>query len=155
MNEQCQHAKAHELSRSDFLHYLIPGLASLWALMAGYPIYRYLAPKGNGGEAQTKVDSVTLGAVSEIPEGSGKNFRFGSTPAIITHTEDGFHAFKATCTHLGCTVQFSEEKDLIWCACHGGCYNPATGKNVAGPPPKPLEKLAVKIVDGKIVVSNA
>jgi cytochrome b6-f complex iron-sulfur subunit len=151
----CKREKHHEMTRGDFLHFAIPSFAALWCLMAGYPIYRYLLPKKEA-EARTKVGSVTLGSINDIPQGTGKNFKFGSTPAIITHTKDGeFHAFKAVCTHLGCTVQFVEEKDLIWCACHGGCYNPETGKNVAGPPPKPLEVLDVKIVDGKIIVSNA
>ncbi len=146
----------HELSRASFLHYAIPGLGAAWTLMAALPIYRYLTPKADDSEARTKVDSVNLGAVAEIPAGSGKNFRFGSTPAIITHTKDGeFHAFKAVCTHLGCTVQYRQDKDLIWCACHGGCYNPESGKVVAGPPPKPLESLKVAVVDGKIVISQA
>lgn len=157
MNEKCCKQACHkDMSRADFMAYAVPGFAALWSLMAGYPIYRYLLPKAGDGEARTKVDSVTLGSVNDIPVGTGKNFRFGSTPAIITHTKDGeFHAFKAICTHLGCTVQFREDKDLIWCACHGGCYDAESGKNIAGPPPKPLDPLKVSLVDGKIVVSQA
>ncbi|MBX9685713.1 MAG: Rieske (2Fe-2S) protein [Candidatus Obscuribacterales bacterium] len=156
MNEQvCSQKKCRNLSRADFLGLAVPTFAAFWTMMAGYPIYRYLLPKPGEGEAQSKVGSVTLGAVGEVPAGTGKNFRFGSTPAIITHTEDGeFHAFKAICTHLGCTVQFREDTDQIWCACHGGCYDPTSGKNIAGPPPKPLEPLKVAVVDGKIVVSQ-
>lgn len=147
--------REHELSRKEFITYAIPGFAAVWSLMAAYPIYRYLEPKEGEGEAHTKVGSVNLGEANKIPKGSGQNFRFGSTPAIITHTEDGeFHAFKAVCTHLGCTVQFRQDKQDIWCACHGGCYDAGSGKNIAGPPPKPLDKLKVAIENGNLVVSE-
>jgi Rieske Fe-S protein len=116
----------------------VPCVGGVWALMAAYPIYSYLTPNG-GDEPESKVSSVNIGDIKDLPPGSGKNFKFGSMPALITHTKDGeLHAFSAVCTHLGCTVQFRPEKDLIWCACHGGCYDPSSGKNVAGPPPKPL-----------------
>ena len=59
------------------------------------------------------------------------------------------------CTHLGCTVQYREDKDAIWCACHGGQYDAHTGKNVAGPPPKPLTPLKVEVSGDKIIVSLA
>jgi Rieske Fe-S protein len=141
-------------SRSQFLRAAVPCVGGVWALMAAYPIYSYLTPNG-GDEPESKVSSVTVGDIKDLPPGSGKNFKFGSMPALITHTKDGeFHAFSAVCTHLGCTVQFRPEKDLIWCACHGGCYDPSSGKNVAGPPPKPLLALKVEVVKDKIIVSK-
>lgn len=141
-------------SRSQFLRTAVPCVGGAWALMAAYPIYSYLTPNG-GDEPESKVSSVTVGDLKDLPPGSGKNFKFGSVPALVTHTKDGqLHAFIATCTHLGCTAQYRPEKNLIWCACHGGCYDPSTGKNVAGPPPKPLTALKVEVVNDKIVVSK-
>jgi Rieske Fe-S protein len=146
---------SEKCSRSQFLRAAVPCVGGVWALMAAYPIYSYLTPNG-GDEPESKVSSVTVGDIKDLPPGSGKNFKFGSMPALITHTKDGeFHAFSAVCTHLGCTVQFRPEKDLIWCACHGGCYDPSSGKNTAGPPPKPLLALKVEVVKDKIIVSKA
>jgi cytochrome b6-f complex iron-sulfur subunit len=51
-------------------------------------------------------------------------------------------------------VQYNSEKANIWCACHGGVYDAKTGKNIAGPPPKPLKPLNVDVVDGQLIVSN-
>jgi Rieske Fe-S protein len=142
--------------RREFLKLGLATLALMWSGMTLYPIYRYLTPKADDSEADTKVSSVVVGKVSDIPKGTGKNFRFGSTPCILTHTEDGqFHAFTAICTHLGCTVQYAPEKQLIWCACHGGCYDPNNGKNIAGPPPKPLTALKVEIDKDDIIVRKA
>ena len=62
------------------------------------------------------------------------------------------HAFNATCSHLGCTVQYQTAKNNIYCACHGGTYDPATGNVVAGPPPEGLHKLLASVEAGEIVI---
>ncbi len=145
------------VGRKQFLKMVLGVFSLSWAGMALYPIYRYLA-SGNSDatSSESNVSSVTVCKVAELPVNTGKNFQFGSSPAIVIHAQDGsFHAFNAVCTHLGCTVQYRSDKSLIWCACHGGCYNPDTGKNVSGPPPKPLSALAVKVENDSIVVSRA
>jgi cytochrome b6-f complex iron-sulfur subunit len=152
-NGKC-HDNDEGLERGDFLKISLAVVAMLWGGMTLYPIYRYLTPKKGDADEKTKVTSLEVCKVSELPPGSGKNFRFGSAPALLIHTKDGqFHAFKAICTHLGCTVQYQEAKDNIFCACHGGVYDAATGKNIAGPPPKPLSALKAEVVKDKIVVS--
>lgn len=144
----------HEVTRRRFLGMVVGFFGFLWSLMAAYPIFRYLsAPKTPG--ADSSVTSLTVAPAADIPVGTGRNFQFGSIPAILTHTEEGeFHAFNAICTHLGCTVQYREDMDRIWCACHGGQYDPATGDNLAGPPPKPLAELKAEVVNGNVVVSR-
>jgi Rieske Fe-S protein len=47
----------------------------------------------------------------------------------------------------------------MWCNCHGGAYD-LTGRNVAGPPPRPLTVYKVNLVargsgPSTIVVSKA
>jgi Rieske Fe-S protein len=39
------------------------------------------------------------------------------------------------------------ERQLIWCYCYDGIYD-LTGKNVGGPPPRPLTTLRVHVVPG-------
>jgi len=43
--------------------------------------------------------------------------------------------------------------ERIWCPCHNGQYNLA-GKNVAGPPPSPLEAYDVIVKGQDVVVSR-
>ena len=148
----------HELkpiSRGAFMQTCFYGFAGAWGMMTLYPVCRYLCPSESEQDTAV-VESVTVCKQEELPKGTGKNFKFGHKPALITHTADGeLHAFIAICTHLGCTVQFNKEKEKIWCACHGGAYDPESGKNVAGPPPKPLAPLKVEVVDGNVIVSRA
>jgi Rieske Fe-S protein len=61
-------------------------------------------------------------------------------------------AFSARCTHLDCTVQYREDLNHIWCACHNGHFDLA-GRNIAGPPPTPLERFDVNVRGSQIVVS--
>ena len=142
-------------SRRTFIKGALAGVGVLWTGMTIYPIIKYLGSSGGSEEAE-QVSSVSLGAPDTLAPNSAKNFKFGSQPAIIYRDAAGaFHAFSAVCTHLGCTVQYKEDKQKIYCACHGGTYEPATGKNIAGPPPKPLKALAVAVVKNEIVGSRA
>jgi Rieske Fe-S protein len=58
------------------------------------------------------------------------------------------------CTHLNCTVQYRADLSHIWCACHNGHFD-LNGKNIAGPPPRPLEAFAVNARGDQIVVTKS
>jgi len=78
---------------------------------------------------------------------------------VVRAADSDFRAFSATCTHLDCIVGFQKERNRIWCNCHGGTYD-LTGRNVAGPPPRPLTAFKVNLVAKSggaptIVVSKA
>jgi len=81
--------------------------------------------------------------------------KFGRKPIILVRTEDEkFHAVSAVCTHLECIVQYKKETSQIWCACHNGMYD-LKGRNVSGPPPRPLKEFVVSIVKDEIVITQA
>ncbi len=50
------------------------------------------------------------------------------------------------CAHLGCPVAFSPGAGGYVCPCHGGAYN-SRGLVTAGPPPRPLDRVDIKVVD--------
>jgi cytochrome b6-f complex iron-sulfur subunit len=130
------------------------GIAYTVAL--AYPIYRYLASPAEMASEAAAVTEVTLKDAQKLPKGSVLMFKFGSSPALLIHHEDDrWISMTAVCTHLGCTVQYEPEADRIHCACHGGVYNPYTGANVSGPPPKPLKLFKVAVGDAGVVVSRA
>ncbi len=140
-----------ESSRRGFLGWFLG--TSIGAMCASilYPVTRYISPP-DVPEAQTS--RVVAGREGSLKPNEGKIFRFGSVPALLIRAEDGsYSAVSATCTHLNCTVQYRGDLKQIWCACHNGFYD-LTGKNVAGPPPRPLEELKVNVADGDIVVSR-
>ena len=116
-----------------------------------YPVARYLAPPELPEAAAL---TVTAGSARTLAANSGRVVPFGSEPAIVIRTAAGeLRAFAATCTHLACTVQYRPDLQRIWCACHDGQYD-LNGRNVAGPPPRPLDAydVNVNVNDDEIVI---
>ena len=57
---------------------------------------------------------------------------------------DGYRALSATCSHLGCRVHWDDATSQFRCPCHGGVYS-REGLVVAGPPPRPLTRVNVRV----------
>lgn len=137
------------LLRRRFVEVLLGGgfLATVVAFV--YPVLEYLIPPKTtdlGG------DSVVAGHVGELKPNSGKIFRFGNRPGLLIRTASGeYRAMSATCTHLSCTVQYREDLHQVWCACHNGTYD-LNGRNISGPPPRPLESFDVQVRGEEIFV---
>lgn len=137
--------------RRDFLKYILGGGAVAFAAVILYPLMSYLKPPK---VKEVQVSSVKIGKANEIPNYSGTLFKFGNKPGILVRTASGeFRAFEATCTHLDCTVQFKQDMGVIWCACHNGKYD-LNGRNISGPPPRPLNPFKVIVHGEDVFVSK-
>jgi rieske iron-sulfur protein len=64
-------------------------------------------------------------------------------------------AFSAICTHAGCLVSgWRPQETHLFCPCHGSVYDPASGARVvAGPAPRPLPALPLRIEGGVLMVA--
>ena len=114
-----------------------------------YPILRYLIPPKL---PDLGADAVLAAKTSELRPNTAKTFRFGTRPGLLVETASGeYRAMSATCTHLGCTVQYRPDLREVWCACHNGMYD-LNGRNISGPPPRPLEAFEVQIRGDEIFV---
>ncbi len=150
MTDKKQTKEVEKLNRRSFLDWLlgIVGLSGLAAIM--YPAVKYLEPQEI---AEAAVSTMKVGLVDDFPPDSGTVFKFGRIPGLLLHTADGkFRAFNATCTHLGCIVQYRKDLGLIYCACHNGRFD-LNGNNISGPPPRPLDKLDVNLKGNEVHVS--
>lgn len=148
-------------SRRRFVDWLLSRTLTTWLLSTSvgglllailYPAGRYLMPPA---AAESTAANVTLPFTpDEVPPNSGEIFKFGSRAGIVIRTPAGdLRAFSATCTHLGCIVQYRPDISHIWCACHNGHFD-LNGRNIEGPPPAPLESYAVNVRGDQIVVSK-
>jgi Rieske Fe-S protein len=143
------HSPSSPLPRRRFVEAVLGGgfLASAVAFL--YPVLRYLVPPR---ATDLGSDAVVAGRVGELKPNSGKVFRFGSRPGLLIRTSSGeYRAMSATCTHLSCTVQYRDDLRQVWCACHNGKYD-INGRNVSGPPPRPLEDFEVQVRGDEIFV---
>ncbi len=108
---------------------------------------------------------VSAGNIAELPPGqfSQVNLTYDAKDgwmdgkfkmlAYVKVEGENISAFSATCSHLGCNVNYDESTGGFKCPCHTGMYD-KNGKNVSGPPPHPLKKLEAKIEDGKLMVNT-
>ena len=127
----------------------------------------------NAGQV-IKRDALNLGdAVLAFPQGKESNHdnllmlvrleaAAYQAPTNLDWLAGGVAAYSAICTHLACTVRFSEEAMAgapsahIHCPCHAGMFDPRRGASViSGPPPRPLPQLAIKANDaGELVAAG-
>src|SRR5215203_2796879 len=105
--------------------------------------------KSSGGEA--KAGGTAIASESEVAPGSAYKFKDSGNPAFLVHLDTGdFVAYSAICTHQGCTVAYKDGN--LACPCHGSVFDPANGAAVvAGPAPRPLPEIPVKVEGGEVV----
>jgi Rieske Fe-S protein len=125
---------------------VVASLASMF-----YPVLKFVLPPRTG---ELDSDTVVAARADELSPNAAKIFRFGNRPGILIRLpEGGYRAFSAICTHLNCTVQYRQREHDIWCACHNGVYD-LQGRNVSGPPPRPLEYYDVHVRGDEVVVAR-
>jgi Rieske Fe-S protein len=70
--------------------------------------------------------------------------RARQTIFLVWDGDKNIRAMSATCTHLGCQVQWDAKGKKFRCPCHGGVYA-ADGTVLAGPPPRPLDTVEARL----------
>jgi len=144
------------IDRREF--FLRMGLGSMAIAAAGTAAfaYQFLSPNVlyepspivNMGKPESyQLDSVTLDVDARI---------------FVIHTQEGFFALNAVCTHLGCLTAWKPDTGRIECPCHGSkfaVFQPAgktPGEKVDGPAPKPLPWLKMSLGDeGELIVDRS
>jgi len=82
-----------------------------------------------------------------IPVGGSVRFSYPGErqPALLLRLgEETYVAYSAVCTHLACEVLPRLEDDDLYCPCHEGHFDPATGRPTAGPPERPLPQIRLE-----------
>ena len=119
-----------------------------------YPVVWFLRPRKATVSGALEISAPFK--VDELPGAKANPFDFAGKPCLVVLTPDGakrlaqggplrrddVKAFNAICTHVDCTVKYRPDKGDIFCGCHEGVYD-LNGRNVSGPPPRPLESYKV------------
>jgi len=126
--------------RRKFLFTMLGGLGALIGAASAWPVFRFLSPIQDEGSG----DKVIV-ARSDVAGGKAHFFQYHGKPAVVLQPAPGeFVALSAVCTHLGCVVAWQEQAGEFLCPCHGGRFS-SEGQVLGGPPPAPLETLAVEL----------
>jgi Rieske Fe-S protein len=131
-------------------NWLLRSLQACIAVTSGailYPAAMFLRPRPATSSGALEV--VAPYRANDLkPDADGRwppPFNFNGKPCLLIRTGDNqIRALSAICTHTDCTVEYLPAKGIIFCACHNGVYN-LDGRNVSGPPPRPLEQHQVTL----------
>jgi cytochrome b6-f complex iron-sulfur subunit len=72
---------------------------------------------------------------------------------LIRTSDGGFLALSITCSHLGCSVIWDDEKKQFICPCHSSSFD-KMGNVLNSPAPRPLDYYPVSINAGKVLVDT-
>src|ERR1700692_259067 len=136
----------------------------LVAAALAVPIVRFLLSSITRGCANGYLSGITLGPVSQCPEGETRLSTFGNpyvtptdgktadTACWVRRVEgEQFQVFAINCAHLGCPVRWFPQSGLFMCPCHGGAYY-QDGSRASGPPERGLFEYSYKVQDGMITI---
>jgi Rieske Fe-S protein len=94
-----------------------------------------------------------IAAAADVHVGEALMFAYPGEhdPCLLLRLDaDHLVAFSQKCTHLSCAVIPRFDKGVIHCPCHEGYFDLATGRNIAGPPPRPLPEIELVIENGDV-----
>jgi Rieske Fe-S protein len=94
-----------------------------------------------------------IGSLAALPLGSAIVFTYPGEhdPCLLIRTaDDRLLAYSQKCTHLSCAVVPRLEEGVLHCPCHEGYFDLDTGRNIAGPPPRPLPAIELEVQDDAI-----
>jgi len=137
------------LSRRRWLDSVVSVMGAVTGIGLLWPAVAYVLParKRGGGTERVSAGKETDWAVWDV-----RKVSFRGKPAAVIRTSEGFRAFSAVCTHLGCIVHWDSKGKQFQCPCHAAMFD-AAGQVVSGPPPKPLPEFVVQVVSGEVFVA--
>jgi Rieske Fe-S protein len=104
----------------------------------GFRFLQFLMPQ----RAERQPEAVLIGSESAIPLDEAVAMDFAGQKILVLKTGEGVTAFSRRCTDLGCLVSWNKKRAQFICPCHQGTFD-KSGRNVSGPPPRPLDRLTI------------
>jgi len=129
----------NDAGRRRFLSQAVMGFGLLFGIgTLGFRFLQFLVPNRKDRQAET----VLIGTESKIPLGEAVPMDLGTHKILVLRSNEGIIAFSRRCTDLGCLVSWNKEREQFVCPCHQGTFD-KTGLNIAGPPPRPLDRFNI------------
>jgi len=137
-------------SRRSFINKLWKGLGIFAAIEFSTVIFGFLFSGKRSENNYIPKQLIDAGTVNSFQPNSVTVFRSGRF--YLTRLEDGgFIANSLRCTHLGCSIEWEEEKKRFICPCHSSAF--AMNGDVQNPPaPRALDYYPIIIEKGVVKV---
>jgi nitrite reductase/ring-hydroxylating ferredoxin subunit len=132
----------HYVARRDFAKFLV---LTSGAFVAGQA---WIATQHLVRDRRPPPPRTKIASLSEVAIGSSRVFSYPSEHEhclLIRPEADVLLAFSQSCTHLACAVVPRIREGVLFCPCHEGYFDLRTGRNIAGPPPRPLPRIELEL----------
>jgi Rieske Fe-S protein len=107
---------------------------------------RYLYPR----RRPLATRSIFVARLSRLVDGEAFEVAdLHGVPLQVVRNGDTLRALSTVCSHLGCRVRWEGNQQRFLCPCHNAVFD-KEGRVVSGPPPRPLDRYEVEIVDGSV-----
>ena len=137
-------------SRREFLNKMWKGLGILAVIEFAAVFFGFLFSGKNENENLKPLQLFDAGDINLFQSNSVTIFR-GGRFYLVRLSDGGFLALSIRCTHLGCSINWEEDKNRFVCPCHASAFE--INGNVQNPPaPSALDYFPVVIQNGKVMV---
>ena len=150
-----------EGSRRRFFQWVTRAVMGVIGVGLAVPLVGYLISPALKRREKTWVD---VGGVNEVPVGEPAQLEYIATirdgyvetkthKAIwaVKQSDGQVTAYSPMCTHLGCGYAWDRGEKQFKCPCHGSVFD-VSGQVLAGPAPRPLDRLPSKVENGRLLV---
>lgn len=145
-------------------NFVVSAIYGLWALMGAalaLPGAAYLLFPPNSRREQEWIE---IARVADLPPGEPREVVFRRNRVdgwkvtsekaaawVVRESASSVVAFAPQCTHLGCAYHWDGANNEFLCPCHTSTFS-LDGEVTGGPAPRPLDRYAVRIEDGKLLL---
>lgn len=149
--------------RRTFLGILLGFITMVMGVLASVPLLRFaLYPlKSASGEikwsdlgAEEEFADVAAPArrVIKVEQRDGWRRIISEKSVYVIRGNDGqLKVLSAVCPHLGCAINWNDQRKQFVCPCHVGVFSP-DGTLVSGPPPRSMDDLEARIEEGRLQI---
>jgi nitrite reductase/ring-hydroxylating ferredoxin subunit len=135
------------IERRDFMKFMVLTSA---ALVVGQ---FWIAGQNWWRRRRGELEMVRIAPLDGIAIGAARTFAYPTEhdPCILVRPADNvLFAYSQKCTHLSCAVIPRVNEGIIWCPCHEGVFDLASGRPIAGPPRRPLTRILLRVQGGDV-----
>jgi Rieske Fe-S protein len=141
----------HYVERRDFMKFLV---LTSFAFAAGQ---LWIAGQNWLRARRGRLPIRHLTGAADLAVGGALVFSYpdADDPCVLVRVADNaFVAYGQKCTHLSCAVIPQPGNDVLICPCHNGIFDLPTGRPLAGPPRRPLDRVTLDVRNGEVYATG-
>jgi Rieske Fe-S protein len=132
----------HYVERREFMKFMVLTSGALTAGQLWIVAQNWLRSR------QAPPGERRIASLTDLPVGETLVFGYPEEDdacILVRVSEQELVAYSQKCTHLSCAVIPRPEEGMIHCPCHQGFFDLRSGRPLAGPPRRPLDRVRLEL----------